>query len=244
MKKTLLFSLTAFILVYGCTSRNASDAGPEIGKIQNPSAEKTYGSVVEGWSFDERSRNAIHFYDNVAKDGTKSLFINADTYSSGRWTTKVLLKPWSKYRFSGWIKTENLVSANDAGAGFRMQGLDVEPVGFTGTNDWTLVNYEFETGNDDCVTIACVLDIERNAKGRVWFDDMNLEYISSEKIATDIEINTSNKTQPMSVYIYGQFIEHLGRCIYGGIWAEMLEDRKFWFVPGTRDSPWEGLRRE
>ncbi len=30
-------------------------------------------------------------------------------------------------------------------------------------------------------------------------------------------------------FIYGQFIEHLGRCIYGGIWAEMLEDRKFYF---------------
>jgi len=40
----------------------------------------------------------------------------------------------------------------------------------------------------------------------------------------------ANKTgEPISKYIYGQFIEHLGRCIYGGIWAEMLEDRKFYF---------------
>jgi alpha-N-arabinofuranosidase len=42
----------------------------------------------------------------------------------------------------------------------------------------------------------------------------------------------------MPVYIYGQFIEHLGRCIYGGIWAEMIEDRKFWYEPGTRESSW------
>lgn len=34
--------------------------------------------------------------------------------------------------------------------------------------------------------------------------------------------------------IYGQFIEHMGRCIYGGIWAEMLEDRKF-YHPITED---------
>ncbi|MHC4159334.1 MAG: alpha-L-arabinofuranosidase C-terminal domain-containing protein, partial [Planctomycetota bacterium] len=40
--------------------------------------------------------------------------------------------------------------------------------------------------------------------------------------------------EPISKYIYGQFIEHLGRCIYGGIWAEMLEDRKFYF-PVTDD---------
>jgi alpha-N-arabinofuranosidase len=39
--------------------------------------------------------------------------------------------------------------------------------------------------------------------------------------------------------VYGQFIEHLGRCIYGGLWAEMLEDRKF-FYPVTGEAPaWE-----
>ena len=44
---------------------------------------------------------------------------------------------------------------------------------------------------------------------------------------------------PMSKYIYGQFIEHLGRCIYGGIWAEMLEDRKFFYGVGDKESPWK-----
>src|SRR5512133_1094426 len=39
--------------------------------------------------------------------------------------------------------------------------------------------------------------------------------------------------------LYGQFIEHLGRCIYGGLWAEMLEDRKFYY-PVTGEMPaWE-----
>jgi alpha-N-arabinofuranosidase len=49
-----------------------------------------------------------------------------------------------------------------------------------------------------------------------------------------VKINTSDIGAPISKYIYGQFIEHLGRCIYGGIWAEMLEDRKFYF-PITED---------
>ena len=43
----------------------------------------------------------------------------------------------------------------------------------------------------------------------------------------------------MSPYIYGQFIEHMGHCIYGGIWAEMLMDRKFWYAPGQKGSPWQ-----
>ncbi len=44
-----------------------------------------------------------------------------------------------------------------------------------------------------------------------------------------VEIDAAKTGEPISKYIYGQFIEHLGRCIYGGIWAEMLEDRKFYF---------------
>lgn len=43
-----------------------------------------------------------------------------------------------------------------------------------------------------------------------------------------VTIDASKIKEPISPYIYGQFIEHLGRCIYGGIWAEMLEDRKFY----------------
>lgn len=49
-----------------------------------------------------------------------------------------------------------------------------------------------------------------------------------------VTIDTSKTGEPISKYIYGQFIEHLGRCIYGGIWAQMLEDRKFYY-PITSD---------
>ena len=44
-----------------------------------------------------------------------------------------------------------------------------------------------------------------------------------------VTIDAGKTGEPISKYIYGQFIEHLGRCIYGGIWAEMLEDRKFYY---------------
>ncbi|MGA2915623.1 MAG: alpha-L-arabinofuranosidase C-terminal domain-containing protein [Sedimentisphaerales bacterium] len=66
--------------------------------------------------------------------------------------------------------------------------------------------------------------------------------MSAEKIA--ISIDGKKTAAPVSKYIYGQFIEHLGRCIYGGIWAEMLEDRKFFYQPGTVDSPWKILGSE
>ena len=56
-----------------------------------------------------------------------------------------------------------------------------------------------------------------------------------------ITIDAAQRAEPISPYVYGQFIEHLGRCIYGGIWAEMLEDRKFYFPVGAEESPWTAL---
>ncbi|MBN1420810.1 MAG: alpha-N-arabinofuranosidase [Planctomycetes bacterium] len=53
-----------------------------------------------------------------------------------------------------------------------------------------------------------------------------------------IRIDFAKTRGEVSPYIYGQFIEHLGRCIYGGIWAEMLEDRKFYNWVGHPQSPW------
>src|SRR3954447_19990532 len=49
-----------------------------------------------------------------------------------------------------------------------------------------------------------------------------------------VTVDASKPGPPINPFIYGQFIEHLGRCIYGGIWAEMLEDRKFYY-PITDD---------
>ncbi len=56
-------------------------------------------------------------------------------------------------------------------------------------------------------------------------------------VSAQVTIDTQSQAEAISPYIYGQFIEHLGRCIYGGIWAEMLEDRKFHFpVPADGDT--------
>ncbi len=45
----------------------------------------------------------------------------------------------------------------------------------------------------------------------------------------EVSVDLSETGQPVEKYIYGQFIEHLGNCIYGGIWAEMVQDRKFYY---------------
>lgn len=57
-----------------------------------------------------------------------------------------------------------------------------------------------------------------------------------------VTIDPAARAQPINPFIYGQFIEHLGRCIYGGIWAEMLEDRKFYFPVTAEYAPYRSLQ--
>lgn len=57
----------------------------------------------------------------------------------------------------------------------------------------------------------------------------------------DVRLDATRTGAPINPFIYGQFIEHLGRCIYGGIWAEMLEDRKFYFPITAEYAPYKDL---
>ena len=63
--------------------------------------------------------------------------------------------------------------------------------------------------------------------------------LAAEPGGVRVHVDATTVGTPISPYIYGQFTEHLGRCIYGGLWSEMLEDRKF-FYPVTGEAPaWE-----
>jgi alpha-N-arabinofuranosidase len=67
-------------------------------------------------------------------------------------------------------------------------------------------------------------------------------FAAAPAAAIDVKLDTARTGAPINPLIYGQFIEHLGRCIYGGIWAEMLEDRKFYFPITATYAPYSSLK--
>jgi len=60
----------------------------------------------------------------------------------------------------------------------------------------------------------------------------------------EVKVDMNRDVSGISSLIYGQFIEHMGRSVYGGLWAEMLLDRKFFHpvgksrASGSGRSPW------
>ena len=53
----------------------------------------------------------------------------------------------------------------------------------------------------------------------------------------NVTINTQQTADPVSKYVFGSFIEHIGGTIYRSMWAELLDDRKFWFPITSKDEP-------
>ena len=179
--------------------------------------------------------------------GKRSVLIASEKGADESWGITVPVEPAAKYRLSAWIKTEDVKAGTGRGALLNLHNLQpVATKALTGTNDWTRVEVEFETEDHDSLQINCLLGGWGLSTGKAWFDDVRLEQIGKSKAASrqpSIAIDAAKTGQPISKYVYGQFIEHLGRCIYGGIWAEMLEDRKFFYPVGAKESPWKTVGR-
>ena len=50
-----------------------------------------------------------------------------------------------------------------------------------------------------------------------------------------VNIDARQTAEPVSKYIFGSFIEHIGNTIYRSMWAELLDDRKFYFAISSAD---------
>ncbi len=207
--------------------------------VLNPSFEDENDAKPVGWKEHVWNGEGAFEYASFGRTGSRSVAIASESGGDLSWVTQVEVKPFAVYRLSVWIKTENLEATTGQGALLNLHGIaDARTKALTGTNDWTRVETVFKNYDNDSIQINCLYGGWGHATGRAWFDDVSVEHVSGITFDPKIEIDASKTREPISKYIYGQFIEHLGRCIYGGIWAEMLEDRKFFEAVGTEASPW------
>src|SRR5262245_21316798 len=249
--------LTLFVLFAGLMPANTQVAGPKqpVGVILNSSMEMVdTGNRPEHWAIDPApprgTFDGAKVVSGVAHAGTQSLNISVTNFV---WLNKTLARPYATYKLSGWIRTEDVPSTDDLGARLEGRGVKVTYPAqkISGTVDWTEVQVTFDTEGQDSFSVAAGLGRTRgnsSAAGKAWFDDLKLELISARELKPVVTIDAAKTRAPMPDLIYGQFIEHLGRSIYGGIWAEMLEDRKFYSAVGEtrRDkvfvpSPWKAV---
>lgn len=217
---------------------------PAVGEVENGAFEFGQDGKPTAWSTSTWAGAAEFTYEETGRAG-KCVAIASVDGADAAWVIMAPVEPWARYRVTGWIKTENVTPANGRGALLNLH--NVQPAqthAITGTVDWAQVSMEFETDDFEEIQINCLFGGWGQATGKAWFDDIALELIEKADTTPHARIDAAQTGTPISKYVYGQFIEHLGRCIYGGIWAEMLEDRKFYLDVGAEGSPWKPFGAE
>lgn len=239
MNPALVFRVVAALLVAAATVV----AAPADNLLPNPSFEEVTGDRPTGWDRSVWAGAVELTVDENGRTGKWCVRVFSKDGADAGWSVRVPVEPSARYRLSGWIRTANVKPTTGRGAFFNVHGLDGPiPGPIVGDTEWQRLETEFDTGDRDEAQINYMLGGWGVASGTVWFDDVSLELVSKRETPPPrIVIDASQVGPPISKYIYGQFIEHLGRCIYGGIWAEMLEDRKFFHVIGRGESPWKAI---
>jgi alpha-N-arabinofuranosidase len=209
--------------------------------IRNDSFERARDGQPRNWSTNTWSGSAEFTIDQNGRTGERCAKISSTEGADAGWMQRIRIEPYGRYRLSGWVKTENI--AVTTGRGVQLNTSDglarTDPL--IGTHDWTKLECEFDAADTDSIDINCLFGGWGLATGTAWFDDISVELLEVNRpepktVNQTVTIDASQKAEPISELIYGQFIEHMGRCIYGGIWAEMLEDRKFHYpVPAEGD---------
>lgn len=198
--------------------------------IPNSSFEEGPDNAPAHWRPETWSGSALLVTSSENIDGHRSVMVVSRDGADAGWQIGVPVEPRTLYQLSGWIKTEDVEPGDSRGALLNVHGMyGVETKPLTGTNDWTKVQVLFDSHHRRQVTINCLFGGWGEATGKAWYDNIRLEPVSKVEENNEIIINVQQTGYTISPFIYGQLIEHVGKGVYGGLWAEMLEDRKFHF---------------
>jgi len=106
----------------------------------------------------------------------------AHSAGNARAMQEVRVRPWRCYRFSTWVRLEN-VQPSDA---FRMlalaggRSLAPREFRFTGTQEWTRISLLFNSMEFD--TVRLYAGVWGGRAGRVWLDDWSLEEVGPAQV--------------------------------------------------------------
>lgn len=151
-----------------------------VGMIYNSSFEESVNNNPVGWETRTWNGSGEFQYVEGGHAGKRCVMITSEKGGDLGWTASVLVKPNSRYRLSGWIKTENILAGTGKGALFNLSIQPLQTPAVTGTKDWTQVELEFDSGDNASLEINCLFGGWGLATGKALYDDLQLELISKQ----------------------------------------------------------------
>ncbi|MES2474340.1 MAG: PVC-type heme-binding CxxCH protein [Verrucomicrobiota bacterium] len=176
----------AGVLVAATADSSAIQSSATTNLIPDPGFEANKLGI---WSLrpyvEERPGTAVLSVVADGRNGGNALKIVATSRADVGAGARMTVKPNTRYRLAGWVRTENLENKGGQGAMFNVHGSNATK-GISGTTGWTELSTEFTTGSQSEILIHCLFGGYGGAVGTAWYDDLSLSEISSADIGSAI----------------------------------------------------------
>ena len=224
------------LFVTSCVAATAQDepgAAPRPNLVPASSFEVPAAEVTQAWR--ARSWNghdaASWTICSPGRTSERCARITSKDGADAAWTTTVKVQPNARYQLSGWIKTRGVRGA--LGALLNIQNMpEVKTNAVNGDTDWTRVSTVFYATTSQ-LEINCLFGGWGRSTGEAYYDDVSLTRADDPPASNhaSIAIDADAPTKPYSRMIFGGFLEHFGRQVYGGV-----------FEPGSPLADDDGFR--
>ncbi len=173
--------------------------------------------------------------------------ISSSNGADASWSYRVKVKKNTEYRISAWVKTQDIAAG---GYGVQLNLHELQMEGKTeplrGTNDWTKIQSEFNSGNHESLLVNLLFGGWGRATGTAWFDDVRLV----ELIEPPVEMDTAAAAKFFEEKVHPILKQHCYECHGGGekIRAEFVLTNRHSLIAGGEsgeaidlDSPADSL---
>jgi len=154
--------------------------------VQNSGFEEIMPSLWEKKVWGGEYINFLYNMDGINK--SNAVAITSKKGVNAALHTTITVQPFTEYVLSGWIKTKKITKLNGKGAMIVMDFDQEKAKILTGTNDWTKVEFEFNSGNRNSINVYCLLGGWGEVTGKAWFDDISLKPVDQVKITGQMEV--------------------------------------------------------
>jgi hypothetical protein len=165
--------MTAFVCGIAATFTHAQEStGGRPDLLINAGFE----SGQEGWAFNcHKDKGSVAVDKDVKRTGEASIRIENSGGDDSFLKQAVKVKPKTRYRLSGYIKTKDVEVKGGQAATLALEGGFESTESAKGTGSWKKFDFEFDSGTLDTIKVGPRLGGHSSAAvGTAWYDDLKL----------------------------------------------------------------------
>ncbi len=195
------------------SGKKETPAAP-VNLMPNADFSQVENGLPKGWSlrmYGGNKKNVTLSVSDKGRNNSKALQITAKESVDAGAGIDLSLEPNTSYRFSAWIRTENVVKTGGLGALLNVHGAQVKSKALDGTKDWQQISFDFKTDDNGEELLHCLFGGYGGSTGTAFFDDLSLTKIGSggspQSAIDALRAYSANLTKPKVAVVKKNIID-------------------------------------